>query len=99
MIKFEIDAVVVNVITLLEHDLEQIDETEDGLVCCGHVESLEQLVALMADDYVEIKAVYVANKYKDKFQEFKSWASSDDGFYMDDEDNDINKVLEIILKT
>lgn len=99
MIKFEIDAVVVNVNTLLEYGLEQVDETEDGLVCCGYVESLGALVQLMADDYVEIKAVYVANKYKDKFQEFKSWASSDDGFCMDDEDNDINKVLEVILKT
>lgn len=99
MIYFEIDAVVVNENTLDRHGLDQVDETEDGLVCCGYVQSRGQLEALMADEYVTILAVYVTSEYKDLFSGMTMRVSSEDGYGMDNEDNDMDKILEIILKT
>lgn len=39
------------------------------------------------------------NKYKDSFSEFISFRPAPHAFGMDNEDNDMDKVLEIILKT
>lgn len=99
MFPIDLDLVAVNVNTVVKHDLETIEEVYDGIECCVEVRNKEQLAELMADDHITIYAVFLDNKHKDSFKEFNSYVSSPTAFAMDDEDNDLDKVLEIILKS
>lgn len=99
MFPIDLDLVAVNVNTVVKYDLESIEECDDGIVCCVEVRSKEQLAELMAEDYITIRSVFMDNEHKDSFKEFNSYTSSPTAFAMDDEDNDLNKVLEILLKS
>ena len=98
MFPIDLDLVAVNVNTVVKHDLETIEEIYDGIECCVEVRNKEQLAELMADDYITIQSVFIDNDHKDSFKEFNTYVSSPTAFAMDEEDNDLDKVLEIILK-
>lgn len=100
MFPVDLEVLAVNEDAVFQYGMEVADWNDDGVIGIIEVRSKEQLVELVADKDIKVLIVFfMDNKYKDSFSEFISFRPAPHAFGMDNEDNDMDKVLEIILKT
>ena len=99
MFPFDLEVVAVNENAVFQYGMEVADRKDDGVIGLIEVCSKEQLAELVADKDIKVRIVFMDNKYKDSFSEFISFRPAPHAFGMDNEDNDMDKILEIILKT
>ena len=99
MFPVDLEVIAVNEDAVFQYGMEVADRNDDGVIGLIEVGTKEQLVKLVADKDIKVLIVFMDNKYKDSFSEFISFRPAPHAFGMDNEDNDMDKVLEIILKT